>query len=134
MREHSIAQAEVNLNYTMTEMMQEHRSIAFASSEQTSEEFSLHFELLQDSTTEGSTALQHVEHRKLFRMTFYVGNILLEEGNKSFELDKISGIVHEQQFAMQDDWNEERCIRSYATLQWNMTNPWKAMPKVEQKP
>ena len=38
MSEHSIVQTEENLNYTMTEMRQEHRSLAFAPSKQTSEE------------------------------------------------------------------------------------------------
>ena len=37
---------------------------------------------------------------------FYVINLLLEEGNKCFEFLKIYDFVHEQQFALQDDWNE----------------------------
>ena len=74
----------------MTEMRQEHRRLAFASSKQTLEELSVQFELLKDSTTEGNTVLQHVEHGKLFRMaTFYVGNLLLEEGNKCCESTKV---------------------------------------------
>ena len=39
--------------------------------------------------------------------TLYANNLLLEEGNKCFELDKIYGFVHGQQFAPQQDWNEE---------------------------
>ena len=41
MNEHSIVQTEVNLNYTMTVMMQEYRSSAFATSKQNSEELSV---------------------------------------------------------------------------------------------
>ena len=37
---------------------------------------------------------------------FYVRNLHFEEGNKGFELDKRFGFVNEQQFALQDDWNE----------------------------
>ena len=86
--EHSIVQPEEKFNYTMTETRKEHRSLAIASSKRTSEELSVHVELLQESSTEVSTALQHVEHGKFFLMTtFYVGNLLLEEGNKLFELD-----------------------------------------------
>ena len=59
--EHSVVQTEQNLNYTTTEMRQKHRSLAFASSKQTSEELSE----LEEITTERTTALQHVEHGKL---------------------------------------------------------------------
>ena len=47
MNEHSIVQTEVNLNYTMTVMMQEYRSSAFATSKQIPEELSMQIELLQ---------------------------------------------------------------------------------------
>ena len=80
MSEHSIVQTEEKLIYTITETKKEYRSLAFATSKQTSEELSVQFELLQKSTSEGTTALQHVEHGKLFRMTiFHVGNLLFEE-------------------------------------------------------
>ena len=42
-------------------MRQEHRSLAFASSKQASQEMSVQFELLQESA-EISTVLQHVKH------------------------------------------------------------------------
>ena len=38
---------------------------------------------------------------------FYADNLLLEERNKCFEFDKRYGFVREQQFALQNDWNEE---------------------------
>ena len=38
---------------------------------------------------------------------FYAGTLFIEGGNKCFELNKSYGFVHEQQFALQDDWNEE---------------------------
>ena len=107
MCEHSIVQTEVNLNYTITGTKKEHRSLAFATSKQTSEELGVQVELLQESATV-STVLQHVQQGKLFRETrFYASNLLLEEGNKCFKLDKTYGFVHEQQFALQDNWNEE---------------------------
>ena len=37
----------------------------------------------------------------------YDPNLLLEEGNKCFEMDKCFGFIHEQHCALQDDWNEE---------------------------
>ena len=78
--EQSIVQTEVNLNYTMTETRTEHRSLALASSKQTWDELSVQFELMQESTKEDTTALQHVEHGKFFRMTmFHVGTLFLEE-------------------------------------------------------
>ena len=106
--EHSIVQTDENLNYTMTETRKENRSLAFASSMQNPVELSVQFQLLQESTTEGTTALQLVEHEKRFPMTtFYVGYQHLEEGNKGFQLDKNFGFVHEQQIALQADWNEQ---------------------------
>ena len=42
----------------------------------------------------------------LFQVTvFYDSTLLLEEGNKCFELNKIYDIVHEQQFALPEDLN-----------------------------
>ena len=39
-------------------------------------------------------------------MTIYVGNLLLEKGNKCFELDKSYEFVHEQQITLQHDRKE----------------------------
>ena len=101
MSEHSIVQTEVNLNYTITETKKECRSLAFATSKETSEELSVQVELLQVSA-EVSTVPQHVQRGKLFRETrFFVSNLLLEEGSKCFELEKSYGFVLEQQFALQ---------------------------------
>ena len=47
MSEHLVVQTEETLDYRMTETMQEHRSLAFASNNETSEEFSVQLELLQ---------------------------------------------------------------------------------------
>ena len=86
----------------MTETMIEHISLTFASSKQTLEDSSVQFELLQERT-EVSTVLQDVQQGKLFQVTvFYAGTLLLEEGNKCFELNKSYDMVHEQQFALRD--------------------------------
>ena len=107
MSEHSIVQTEENLSFIMTETLKEHRSVTFASSIQISKDLSVQVELLQKSA-EMSSVLQHVQQGKLFIVTMiYVGNPLLEEGNKCFELDKSYGFVHEQLFALQEDWSEE---------------------------
>ena len=49
MSEHSIMQTEVNSNYTMRETRKEYRSLALATSKQTSEELNVNFKLLQES-------------------------------------------------------------------------------------
>ena len=83
-------------------MRQEYRRLPFASSKQTSEELSVQVELLQESA-EVSIVLQHVQHGKMFPVTMlYVGNLLPEEGNKWFNLDKSYGFVREQQFALHE--------------------------------
>ena len=91
----------------MTETMQVHRSLAFASSKnETSEEPRVQFELLQGRSEEVSTVLQDVRQGKLFQVTvFYDSTLLLEEGNKCFELNKSYDTVHEQQFALPEDLN-----------------------------
>ena len=65
----------------------------------------------------------------------YFRNLHFEEGNKCFELDKIQEIVHEQFFALQDDWND---VAIYGKLRHvakkNMKHPWKAMPKLNNRP
>ena len=98
------------MNYTLTETTKEHRSSAFASSKQTLKESSVQFELLQESAeaTTVKKLLPRAQQANLVLVTtFYADNILLEEGNKCFELDNRFGLVNEQQFALQDNWNEE---------------------------
>ena len=74
MSEHSIAQREVNLLYTMTETRKEHRSSALASSKQTLKESSVQFQLLQEcadvcfySTTARRTRETPPNDKVLFR-------------------------------------------------------------------
>ena len=60
--EHLVVQTEETLDNTMTETMQEHRSLAYASSKNgTSEEPRVQFELLQGRSAEVSTVLQDVQ-------------------------------------------------------------------------
>ena len=95
MSEHLVVQTEETLDYRMTETMQEHRSLAFASNNETSEEFSVQLELLQ-VMAEVSTVLQDVLQGKLFQVTmFYDSNLLLEEGNKCLEMDQSYDLVNE---------------------------------------
>ena len=105
--EHLVVQTEESLDYTVTETMQVHRSLAFASSKnETSEEPRVQFELLQGRSAEVSTVLRDVRQGKLFHVTvFYDSTLFLEEGNKCFELNKSYDIVHEQQFALPEDLN-----------------------------
>ena len=103
---HLKVQTEETLDYTMTETMKEHRSLAFTSNNETSEEPSVQFELLQKSA-EVTTVPQDVQQGKLFQVTmFYDSNLLLEEGNKCLELDQSYGFVKEQQCVLQEDLNE----------------------------
>ena len=75
---HLKVQTEETLDYTMTETMKEHRSLAFTSNNETSEEPSVQFELLQKSA-EVTTVPQDVQQGKLFQVTmFYDSNLLLE--------------------------------------------------------
>ena len=88
MSEHLIVQTEETLDYTMTETMKEHRSLAFTSNNETSEEPSVQFELLQKSA-EVTTVPQDVQQGKLFQVTmFYDSDLLLEKGNKCYEFVK----------------------------------------------
>ena len=133
MSEHLILQTEENLDYPMTETRKEHRSLAFALNNETLEEPNMQCELLQERA-EVSTVLQDVKQGKLFQVTnLYAGTLLLEEGNKCFELDKNSRFVNEPHFALHENLNETAMHESYATVQWNMTNPWKAMPEVKHE-
>ena len=85
MSEHLIVQTEENLDYPMTETRKEHRSLAFASNNETSGEMSVQLELLQEMA-EVSTVLQKVQQGNLFQvMMFYAVTLLLEEGNKYLE-------------------------------------------------
>ena len=97
MNQHLIVQTEEDLNYTM--------NLTFALSKQFLEEPNMQCELLQERA-EVSTVLQDVQQGKLFQVaTFYAGTLLLEEGNKGFELDKNSGFVNEQHFVLHEDLN-----------------------------
>ena len=128
--EHSIMQTEENLNYTITEE-RKYRSLILATSKETSEELSVQVELLPEKA-EVCTVLQHVQQGKLFRGTsFHARNLLLEEGNKCFELDKSNGFVHEQQFALQDDWDETAMFRKLCYSAMNHDKPVKDNTKSE---
>ena len=84
MSEHLIVQTKETLDYTMTETMKEHRSLAFAANNETSEELSVQLELLQEMA-EVSTVLQKVQQGKLFQVTvFYDITLLPEERNKCY--------------------------------------------------
>ena len=111
MSEHSIVQTEVNLNYTMTETKEEHISLAFATSKQFAKhELNVIFALLQETAeaTNVKKLQPHAQQANLFLVTtFYADNLLLEQRNKCFELDKSYGFVHEQQIALQEVWNGE---------------------------
>ena len=111
MSEHSISQTKENLNHTMAETRKEHRFLSFASSKQTLGESSVQRELLQESA-EVFTVQQDAQQGKIFEVTMlHDSTLLLEEGNKCFEFDKSYGFVHEQQFALLDDCNEEAMYR-----------------------
>ena len=111
MSEHSISQTKENLNHTMAETRKEHRFLSFASSKQSSEELNVKLELLQESA-ENTAVQQDIQQGKIFEVTmFHDSTLLLEEGNKCFELDESYGFVHEQQFALLDDCNEEAMYR-----------------------
>ena len=106
MSEHLILQTEETLDYTMTETMKEHRSLAFASNNETSEEMSVQLELLQ-VMAEVSTVLQDVRQGKLFQVTvFYDITLLLEERNKCYEFVKSYDFVNEQRYTLPGDLNE----------------------------
>ena len=111
MSEHSISQTKEILKYTLTETRKEHRNSAFASSKQSSEELNVKLELVQESA-ENTAVQQDIQQGKIFEVTMlHDSTLLLEEGNKCFEFDKSYGFVHEQQFALLDDCNEEAMYR-----------------------
>ena len=137
MSKHSIVQTEAHSNYTKTETMKEHRNSAFASSKQTLKESSVQFELQQQSAeaTTMKKLLPHAQQASLFLVTtFYADNLLLEEGNKCFEFVKCYGLCMSNNLHCKRIGMKKLCINSYATLQWNMTNPWSAIQKVNYLP
>ena len=131
MSEDSKVQTDENLNYTMTETRNVHRSLTFSLGEKTSEESSVQFELLQECA-EVITVQQDVQQRKLSKMTmFYDSTLLLEEGNKCFEFVKNYGFVHEQQFALQDGWNEGVMYQKQCHVAMKDDKPVKGNAKCE---
>ena len=106
MSEHLVVQTEETLDYRMTETRKEHRSLAFASNNETSEEMSVQLELLQEMA-EVSTVLQDVRQGKLFQVTvFFDITLLLEERNKCYEFVKSYDFVNEQRYTLPGDLNE----------------------------
>ena len=111
MSQQSIVQTEEILKFTLTETRKEHRFLSFASSKQTLGESSVQLELLQDSE-ENTAVQQDIQQGKIFEVTmFHDSTLLLEEGNNCFEFDKSYVFVHEQQFALLNDCNEEAMYR-----------------------
>ena len=62
---------------------------------------------------------------------FSVANLLLEGGNKCFELYKSLGFMHEPQFALQDDWNEETMYQNFCHVAMEHDNPLEGNSKSE---
>ena len=131
MSEHLIVQTEETLDYTMTETMKEHRSLAFASNNETSEEMSVQLELLQEMA-EVSTVLQDVRQGKLFQVTvFYDITLLLEERNKCYEFVKCYDIVNEQRYTLPEDMNEIVMHRKQCHVAMKHDKPAKGNAKIE---
>ena len=94
----------------------------------------MQFELLQEGA-EIATVLQHVQRGRLFlKTTLNADSLHFEEGNKCFELDKSYGIVHEQQFALQDDWNQEAMYQKVCHVAMKHDKPEESNAKCEHKP
>ena len=131
MSKHSIVQTEENLNYTRKVMRKEHRNLAFASSKQALKESNVHFEQLQESA-EVTTVLQHAQQANLFLVTtFNADTLLLEERNKCFGFVERFEFVHEQQFALQDDWNERVMYQKLCYVVMKHDKPVKVNAKGE---
>ena len=133
MSEHLIVQTEETLDYTMTETMKEHRSLAFASNNETSEEMSVQLELLQEMA-EVSTVLQDVRQGKLFQVTVsYDITLLLEEGNKclSNEFVKSYDFVNEQRYTLPEDLNEIVMYQKQCHVAMKHEKPAKGNAKTE---
>ena len=134
MSEHSISQTKENLNHTMAETRKEHRFLSFASSKQSSEELNVKLELLQESA-ENTAVQQDIQQGKIFEVTmFHDSTLLLEEGNKCFEFDESYGFVHEQQFALLDDCNEEAMYRKLCHVAAKHDEPVECNAKGETRP
>ena len=131
MSEHLIVQTEETLDYTMTETMKEHRSLAFASNNETSEETSVQLELLQEMA-EVSTVLQDVRQGKLFQVTVsYDITLLLEEGNKCYEFVRSYDFVNEQRYTLPEDLNEIVMHRKQCHVAMKHDKPAKGHAKIE---
>ena len=131
MSEHLIVQTEETLDYTMTETMKEHRSLAFASNNETSEEMSVQLELLQEMA-EVSTVLQDVRQGKLFQVTVsHDITLLLEEGNKCYEFVKSYDFVNEQRYTLPEDLNEIVMYQKLCHVAMKHEKPAKSNAKTE---
>ena len=131
MSDHLIVQTEETLDYTMAETMKEHRSLAFTSNNETSDEPSVQFELLQKSA-EVTTVPQDVQQGKLFQVKmFYDSNLLLEEGNKCLELDQSYDLVNEQRYTLPEDLNEIVMYQKLCHVPMKHDKPAKGNAKIE---
>ena len=131
MSEHLIVQTEETLDYTMTETKKEHRSSAFASNNETSEELSVQLELLQEMA-EVSTVLQKVHQGKLFQVTvFYDITLLPEERNKCYEFVKCYDFVNEQRYTLPEELNEIVMYRKLCHVAMKHDKPAKGNAKIE---
>ena len=131
MSEHLIVQTEETLDYIMTETMKEHRSLAFTSNNETSEEPSVQFELLQKSA-EVTTVPQDVQQGKLFQVTmFYDSDLLLEKGNKCYEFVKSYDFVNEQGYTLPEDLNEIVMYQKLCHVAMKHEKPAKSNAKTE---
>ena len=133
MNEHLVVQTEETLDYTMTETMQEHRSLVYASSKnETLEEPRVQFELLQGRSAEVFTVLQDVRQGKLFQLTiFYDSNLLLEGGNKCYGFVKCYDFVNEQRYTLPEELNEIVRYRKLCHVAMKHDKPAKGNAKVE---
>ena len=131
MSEHLVVQTEETLDYRMTETRKEHRSSAFASNNETSEELSVQLELLQEMA-EVSTVLQKVQQGKLFQVTvFYDITLLLEERNKCYEFVKCYDFVNEQRYTLPEELNEIVMYRKLCHVAMKHDKPAKGNAKIE---
>ena len=131
MSERLIVQTEETLDYTMTETMKEHRSLAFTSNNETSEELSVQLELLQEMA-EVSTVLQKVQQGKLFQVTVFYGITLLpEERNECYEFVKSYDFVSEQRYTLPEDLNEIVMHRKQCHVAMKHDKPAKGHAKIE---
>ena len=133
MNEHLVVQTEETLDFTMTETMQEHRSLVYASSKnETLEEPRVQLELLQGRSAEVSTVLQDVQQGKLFQLTmFYDSNLLLEGGNKCYGFVKCYDFVNEQRYTLPEELNEIVRYRKLCHVAMKHDKPAKGNAKIE---